>query len=102
MKATETLHNVGQSLWLDNITRDLLTSGTLKRYVDTLSITGLTYAQATYFGVNSLKFTNARGESVYVRYRIGPHAGEHYLTPAERKRGCPFGPDVNADVAKPQ
>jgi transaldolase len=42
MKATETLHNLGQSLWLDNITRDLLTSGTLKRYVDTLSITGLT------------------------------------------------------------
>ena len=42
MKATEKLHNVGQSLWLDNITRDLLTSGTLKRYIDTLSITGLT------------------------------------------------------------
>ena len=42
MKATETLHNVGQSLWLDNITRDLLTSSTLKRYIDTLSITGLT------------------------------------------------------------
>jgi transaldolase len=42
MKATETLRNAGQSLWLDNITRDLLTSGTLKRYVDTLSISGLT------------------------------------------------------------
>ena len=42
MKATEKLHNVGQSLWLDNITRDLVTSGTLKRYIDTLSITGLT------------------------------------------------------------
>src|SRR6516164_6543566 len=42
MKATETLHNLGQSLWLDNITRDLLTSGTLKRYIDELSITGLT------------------------------------------------------------
>ena len=42
MKATEKLHNAGQSLWLDNITRGLLTSGTLKRYIDTLSITGLT------------------------------------------------------------
>ena len=42
MKATEKLHNAGQSLWLDNITRDLLTSGTLKRYIDTLSVTGLT------------------------------------------------------------
>jgi transaldolase len=42
MKATEELHDLGQSLWLDNITRDLLESGTLKRYIDELSITGLT------------------------------------------------------------
>ncbi|HEX4146982.1 MAG TPA: transaldolase [Pirellulales bacterium] len=42
MKATQTLHNLGQSLWLDNITRDLLTSGTLRRYIDELSVTGLT------------------------------------------------------------
>jgi len=42
MKATEALHNVGQSIWLDNITRDLLNSGTLKRYIDEWSVTGLT------------------------------------------------------------
>ena len=42
MKATQLLHNLGQSLWLDNITRDLLDSGTLKRYIDDLSVTGLT------------------------------------------------------------
>ena len=42
MKATKTLHDLGQSLWLDNITRDLLDSGTLRRYVDELSVTGLT------------------------------------------------------------
>ena len=42
MKATQMLHDLGQSLWLDNITRDLLTSGTLKRYIDELSVTGLT------------------------------------------------------------
>jgi transaldolase len=42
MKATQQLHDLGQSLWLDNITRDLLTSGTLKRYIDELSVTGLT------------------------------------------------------------
>src|SRR3954467_14830879 len=42
MKATETLHDDGQSLWLDNITRDLLQSGTLKRYISDLSVTGLT------------------------------------------------------------
>jgi transaldolase len=42
MKATQLLHNLGQSIWLDNITRDLLESGTLKRYIDELSVTGLT------------------------------------------------------------
>ena len=42
MKATQQLNRLGQSLWLDNITRDLLNSGTLKRYIDEFSITGLT------------------------------------------------------------
>jgi transaldolase len=42
MKATQLLHNLGQSIWLDNITRDLLNSGTLTRYINELSVTGLT------------------------------------------------------------
>jgi transaldolase len=42
MRATQLLHNLGQSLWLDNITRDLLDSGTLKEYIEELSVTGLT------------------------------------------------------------
>jgi len=42
MNATRLLHNLGQSIWLDNITRDLLDSGTLQRYIDELSVTGLT------------------------------------------------------------
>ncbi len=42
MKATAKLHEVGQSIWLDNITRDLLESGTLARYIAELSVTGLT------------------------------------------------------------
>ena len=42
MKATEELHERGQSLWLDNITREMLDSGQLKRYIDEYSITGLT------------------------------------------------------------
>jgi len=42
MKATQLLHNLGQSLWLDNITRDLLDTGTLQSYIDELSVTGLT------------------------------------------------------------
>src|SRR5665213_2577968 len=42
MKATQKLHEIGQSLWLDNITRGLLASGILQRYIQELSITGLT------------------------------------------------------------
>jgi transaldolase len=42
MRATQQLHDLCQSIWLDNITRDLLDSGTLKRYIDELSVTGLT------------------------------------------------------------
>src|SRR5262249_36839362 len=42
MNATARLHHLGQSLWLDNITRDLLTTGTLQRYITELSVTGLT------------------------------------------------------------
>src|ERR1700747_142492 len=42
MKATRMLHELGQSLWLDNITRNLLKTGVLGRYIDELSVTGLT------------------------------------------------------------
>ncbi len=42
MKATQTLHDLGQSLWLDNITRNLLRTGVLRRYIEELSVTGLT------------------------------------------------------------
>lgn len=42
MRPTKTLHDLGQSLWLDNITRDLLNNGALQRYRDEFSVTGLT------------------------------------------------------------
>jgi transaldolase len=42
MNPTQQLHDLGQSLWLDNITRGLLSSGTLRHYIDDLSVTGLT------------------------------------------------------------
>src|SRR6202167_465168 len=42
MTTTQSLHDLGQSLWLDNITREILDNGTLKRYVKDLSVTGLT------------------------------------------------------------
>ena len=42
MKPTNTLHDLGQSLWLDNITRNLVNNGTLHRYIEEFSVTGLT------------------------------------------------------------
>jgi len=42
MNAPQQLNALGQSLWLDNITRSLLDSGTLQRYIDDLAVTGLT------------------------------------------------------------
>ena len=42
MTITQSLHDLGQSLWLDNITREILDNGTLRRYIDDLSVTGLT------------------------------------------------------------
>src|SRR5271166_1578640 len=72
MKATEKLHNEGQSLWLDNITRDLLTSGTLKRYIDTLSVTGLT-SNPTIFD-HAISKSAAYDENIRAMTRSGiPH-----------------------------
>jgi transaldolase len=62
MKATQLLHNLGQSLWLDNITRDLLNSGTLERYIDELSVTGLT-SNPTIFD-HAIKNSTAYDEAI--------------------------------------
>jgi transaldolase len=48
MKATAQLQELGQSLWLDNITREMLDSGQLQRYIDEFSITGLTSNPSTF------------------------------------------------------
>lgn len=47
------------------------------------------YASATYFGVNSVKLTNAAGRSTFARYRLVPRSGERYLSPEERKAQTP-------------
>ena len=47
------------------------------------------YASATYFGVNAVKFTNDQGKSIFVRYRFVPKAPEKYLSPDERKAQGP-------------
>jgi transaldolase len=67
MKPTQKLHDLGQSLWLDNITRDLLTSGTLQRYRDELSITGLT-SNPTIFD-HAIKNSTAYDQAI--RQKLG-------------------------------
>jgi len=74
MKPTQALARAGQSLWLDNITRELLTSGTLKRYIDELSITGLT-SNPTIFN-QAIKGGAAYDAAIRERLRTGK-SGEH-------------------------
>ena len=69
MKATELLHNLGQSLWLDNITRDMLDDGTLKRYIETLSVTGLT-SNPTIFH-SAIKNSTAYDETIFEKLACG-------------------------------
>jgi transaldolase len=69
MKATQKLYHLGQSLWLDNITRDLLTTGTLKRYIDELSITGLT-SNPTIFD-HAIKNSTAYDASIQKKLKEG-------------------------------
>ncbi|MGA7594374.1 MAG: transaldolase [Gallionella sp.] len=73
MKATQQLHDLGQSLWLDNITRGLLTSGTLARYIGELSVTGLT-SNPTIFE-HAIGNSNFYDEAIREKSRSGK-AGE--------------------------
>jgi transaldolase len=69
MRPTAQLHELGQSLWLDNITRQLLTSGTLKRYINELSVTGLT-SNPTIFD-NAIKNSNDYDDGIRQKVESG-------------------------------
>jgi transaldolase len=69
MKATEKLHDIGQSIWLDNITRGLLVSGTLEGYIRDLSVTGLT-SNPTIFD-HALKNSDAYDEGIHAKLQKG-------------------------------
>lgn len=66
MTPTQRLHDLGQSLWVDNITRGMLTSGTLARYIDELAVTGLTS--------NPTIFDHAIGKTDFYDDAIRDHA----------------------------
>ena len=69
MKATEAVRSLGQSLWLDNITRDLLTSGALKNYIDSLSITGL-LSNSTIFD-RAIKNSSSYDDAIVKKLKRG-------------------------------
>ena len=69
MKATQGLHDLGQSLWLDNITRGLLTKGTLHHYIAELSVTGLTSNPTIYD--HAIKNTEFYNDAIQQKVREG-------------------------------
>jgi transaldolase len=73
MTPTNTLHELGQSLWLDNITRELLNSGTLRRFISEFSVTGLT-SNPTIFD-HAIKNSSAYDEEISRKATSGK-AGE--------------------------
>ena len=77
MKANEMLRNLGQSLWLDNITRDLLKSGALKSYIDGLSVTGL-LSNPTIFD-RALKSSSSYDTAIVKKLRRGKMAEELFF-----------------------
>jgi transaldolase len=69
MNATRQLHDLGESLWLDNITRGLLTSGTLERYIGDYAVTGLT-SNPTIFD-HAIRNSDSYDESIREKTRAG-------------------------------
>jgi transaldolase len=93
MKATQQLRDLGQSLWLDNITREILDDGTLERYIRDYGITGLT-SNPTIFDL-AIKDSDAYDEAIHSRSRAGK-SGEALFTELaleDLTRACDlFGP----------
>src|SRR5579863_1668404 len=69
MSATQQLSALGQSLWLDNITRAMLNSGTLSRYIRELSVTGLT-SNPTIFD-QAIRSAGIYDEAIRAKARAG-------------------------------
>ena len=63
------LHDLGQSLWLDNITREMLDDGTLRRYIDEFAVTGLT-SNPTIFD-EAIGKSGAYDEGIHEKARAG-------------------------------
>ena len=77
MNATQALHDLGQSIWMDNITRDLLDDGTLRRYIDELSVTGLTSNPTIFY--QAIKGSAAYDGSMTDKRRQGKSGEELFF-----------------------
>ncbi len=77
MKATQQLHDLGQSLWLDNITRGFLTKATLRHYITELSVTGLT-SNPTIFD-HAIKNTDFYDDAILKKVREGKSGEELFF-----------------------
>jgi transaldolase len=77
MQATQLLHDLGQSLWLDNITRDLLDNGTLQHYIDKLSVTGLT-SNPTIFNL-AIRNSTAYDAAIHKKLKKGKSGEELFF-----------------------
>jgi transaldolase len=77
MKATQRLHDLGQSLWLDNITRGLLTKGPLRHYITELSVTGLTSNPTIYD--HAIKNTDFYNDAIRQKVREGKSGEELFF-----------------------
>ena len=98
MKATQKLHEMGQSLWLDNITRSLLKSGTLERYIKELSVTGLT-SNPTIFD-HAIKNSHDYDDAIHQKLQKGMPVEDLFFDLAIedlRQAADLFSPDPQAD-----
>jgi transaldolase len=100
MTITQQLHDLGQSLWLDNITRGILDNGTLRRYIEELSVTGLT-SNPTIFdeaiggsslydaGIRQKARAGLKGEALFVELALEDlcRAADMFRSVHERTRG---------------
>ena len=77
MNTTQQLHDLGQSIWLDNITRPLLNSGGLRRYIDEFSVTGLT-SNPTIFD-QAIGNTDAYDDSIHDKAKAGQRGEELFV-----------------------
>ncbi len=77
MKARQRLHDLGQSLWLDNVTRGLLTKGTLRHYITELSVTWLT-SNPTIFD-RAIKSTEFYNDAIIKKIREGKSGEELFF-----------------------